>query len=31
MAKENPAVNNNPELAKFFQGTQTVTDYYVRR
>jgi hypothetical protein len=31
LARENAAVNNDPGFAKFFQGTQTVTDYYARR
>lgn len=31
MAKENPAVNNDPAIGKFFQGTLTVTDHYATR
>ncbi|HEY8911831.1 hypothetical protein [Lacisediminihabitans sp.] len=31
MAKENPAVNNDPAIGKFFQGTLTVTDQYATR
>jgi hypothetical protein len=27
----NPAVNNDPAIGKFFQGTLTVTDYYSSR